>query len=96
LECPLEPESQTNVALAALLKMRTPAFLARLRRSFQPKRVVSISGKLDHLLSGLTEIDLSCELVTDSGKSFALDGGAPDQSIARLRDVLATSKVVSR
>ncbi len=88
LECPLEPESKSENALAALLKARMPAFLARLRRSFQPKRLISISGKLDLLLTGLTEKDLSCELVTDSGKSFALDGGAPEQSMARLRDAL--------
>src|SRR5215475_9257188 len=29
LECPLEPESRNNAAVAALLKARMPAFLAR-------------------------------------------------------------------
>jgi len=96
LECPLEPESKNEAALTALLKARMPSFLARLRRSFQPKRVVSISGKLDPSLTGLTKTDLSCELVTDSGKSFALDGVAPKQSMARLREALVAARAASR
>src|SRR5579863_4119063 len=55
LECPLEPESRNDPKLAALLKARMPAFLARLRRSFQPKRAALISSKLDPLFAGLTE-----------------------------------------
>src|SRR6202012_115633 len=31
LECPLEPESRSDAAVAALLKARMPAFLTRLR-----------------------------------------------------------------
>jgi hypothetical protein len=96
LECPLEPESRSEAALAELLKARMPAFLARLRRSFQPKRVASISSKLDPFFAGLTEKDLSCALLSDGGKSFALDGPAADKAIERLREALAATKAFGR
>lgn len=88
LECPLEPESRNEAALAALLKARMPAFLARLRRSFQPKRVVTISSKLDLSFVGLGEKELGCELLSDGGKSFALDVGPAEQAVAKLRHIL--------
>ena len=88
LECPLEPESRNEAALAALLKARMPAFLARLRRSFQPKRVVTISSELDLLFVGLGKQDLGCELLSDGGKSFALGGASAGQAVEKLRQVL--------
>jgi hypothetical protein len=96
LECPLEAESKNEAALAALLKARMPAFLARLRRSFQAKRVASISSKLDPFFAGLTEKDFGCALLSDGGKSFALDGSSPEESIQRLRQALAAMKGVAR
>jgi hypothetical protein len=96
LECPLEPESRNDAALTALLKARMPAFLARLRRSFQPKRVASISSKLDPFLTGLTERELGCTLVSDGGKSFALDGPAPEKEIEKLRAAHAAARSVAR
>jgi hypothetical protein len=96
MECPLEPESRKDVALAALLKARMPAFLARLRRSFMPKRVASISSKLDPLFAGLTETDLGCTLVSNGGKSFAFDGADPQQEIERLRQAHAAARAASR
>ena len=96
MECPLEPESRNEAALTALLKARMPAFLARLRRSFQPKRVASISSKLDPLFAGLTEKDLGCTLVSDGGKSFAFDGAEPEQAIEGLRQAHAEAKAASR
>ena len=96
LECPLEPESRNDAALAALLKARMPAFLARLRRSFQPKRVASISSKLDPFLTGLTEKDLGCTLVSDGGRSFAFDGPAPEKEIEKLREAHAAARSVAR
>ncbi len=92
LECPLEPESRNEAAISALLKARMPAFLARLRRSFQPKRVASISSKLDPVLAGLTEKDLGCALVSDGGKSFALDGPSPEKEIEKLREAHAAAR----
>ena len=96
LECPVEPELRTVAALAALLKARMPAFLARLRRSFQPKRVASISSKLDPFLSGLTEKELGCALLSDGGKSFALDGPSPDEEIEKLRKAHAAARAGAR
>ncbi|HEX3121064.1 MAG TPA: hypothetical protein VHP80_18340 [Candidatus Acidoferrum sp.] len=94
LECPLEPESRNADALAALLKARMPAFLARLRRSFQPKRVASISSELDLSLVGLGEKDLGCELLSDMGKSFALNGASAERAIEKLRQVLGANVAV--
>jgi hypothetical protein len=96
LECPLEPEARSGAALATLLGARMPAFLARLRRSFQPKRVASISSQLDPFLSGLTEKDLGCALLSDGGKSFALDGSLPEKEVEKLRDAHAAARAVSR
>lgn len=96
LECPLEPESRNESALRTLLKARTQAFLARLRRSFQPKRVALISSKLDPLFAGLTEADLGCTLLSDCGRSFALDAAASELETERLRQALAAAKVVAR
>jgi hypothetical protein len=96
LECPLEPESRNEAALAALLKARMPAFLARLRRSFQPKRMASVSSKLDPFLAGLTEKELGCALLSDGGKSFALDGPSPDEEVKKLREAHAVARAVAR
>ncbi|MBV8515016.1 MAG: hypothetical protein JO260_06925, partial [Acidobacteria bacterium] len=89
-------ESRNDPTLAALLKARMPAFLARLRRSFQPKRAALISSKLDPLFAGLTEADLGCTLLNDGGKSYALDAAAPAAEIERLRQALAAARAVSR
>jgi hypothetical protein len=96
MECPLEPESQIEAAISTLLKARMPAFLARLRRSFQPKRVASISSKLDRVLAGLTEKELGCALVSDGGKSFALDGSSPEQAVEKLREAHAAARAAGR
>ena len=96
LECPLGPESRNDSAVTALLKARMPAFLARLRRSFQAKRVAPISSKIDALFTGLTDADLGCTLLSDGGRSFALDGTVGEQEVERLRQALIATKSVSR
>jgi hypothetical protein len=96
LECPLEPESRNEAAISALLKARMPAFLARLRRSFQPKRVASISSRLDPVLAGLTEKELGCALLTDGGKAFSLDGPAPEKEIEKFREAHAAARAAVR
>jgi hypothetical protein len=95
LECPLEPESRNEGVLAALLKTRKPAFLARLRRSFQPKRIASISSQLDAFFADMTEKDLCCALLSDGGKAFALDGASAGPAIEKLRLAL-TANVAAR
>jgi hypothetical protein len=96
LECPLDPESRNDAALATLLKARMPAFLARLRRSFQPKRIASISSKLDSFFAGLTEKDLGCALLGDGGKAYAFDGPAADAEVERLRRDHAIARAAPR
>jgi hypothetical protein len=96
LECPLEAESRNEAAVAGLLKARMPAFLARLRRSFQPKRVAAISSRLDPFFAGLTEKELGCALVSDGGKAFALDGPAAEKEIEKLRAAHAAARAAAR
>jgi hypothetical protein len=96
LECPLEPESRNDAALATLLKARMPAFLARLRRSFQPKRVASVSSKLDPFLAGLTEKELGCAMLGDVGKAYAFDGPSADAEVERLRQDHAIARAAAR
>ena len=96
LECPLEPESRNEAALTTLLKARMPAFLARLRRSFVPKRVALISSKLDPLFAGLTENDLGCTLLSDNGKSFAFDCADSTGEIERFRQSHAAARAAAR
>ncbi len=96
LECPLEPESRNDAAISALLNARMPAFLARLRRSFQPKRVASISSKLDPFFAGLTEKELGCALLSDGGKAFALDGPSPEREMEKLREAHAAARPAAR
>lgn len=94
LECPLEPQSRDGAARDALLRSRMPAFLARLRRSFRPKRVAYISGALVPLFASLTEADLRCALVKDSEQPFSLDGDSSMQAAERLRGALAPAATV--
>jgi hypothetical protein len=88
LECPLNPESDDPAAVAGLLRSRIPAFLARVRRSLRPRRIVPISGFLEPLLESLRETEVGCPVVLDGGKPFALDLGT-DDVVARLSEVLA-------
>ena len=72
------------------------AFLARLRKSFVPKRVAAISSRLDPFFAGLTEKELGCALVSDGGKAFALDGPAAEKEIEKLRAAHAAARAAAR
>jgi len=95
-ECPLEPPSREGATRDDLLRSRMPAFLARLRRSFRPKRIACISGALGPLFASLTETDLGCALLSDQGLPFVLDGAVPSQAVERLRGALTSAPAVVR
>jgi hypothetical protein len=96
LECPLEGGVNHPSAVRELLTSRLPALLARIRRSLRPKRIVPISLALTPLLESLTAATLGCVVLLDAGKPFALDGETPDQTAARLRDVLSGNAAPAR
>ena len=57
-----------------------PALLARIRRSLKPKRIVLISRLLEPLLASMREADTGCPVIlSDGGKSFALDGAGRER-----------------
>jgi hypothetical protein len=95
-ECPLEAAVRDGAPRDALLASRLRLFLARLRRSFRPKRVACISSVLGSLFVPLTETDLGCKLVSDAGQPFALDGVGAMQAAERLRGALAAAAATAR
>jgi hypothetical protein len=90
LECPLNADLGDPAEVQALLRSRLPLLLARIRRSFRPKRVAPISSLLSPLLASLTEKELGCAIVLDGGKPFALDGAAPERAAMRLGQAWAS------
>jgi hypothetical protein len=90
LECPLENAAQTSDReQEALLRERTTAVAARIRRSLKPKRAILLSDELLPLLDRLSSAELGCPLILDGGKPFALDRIEDNSSLARLRQALA-------
>ncbi len=59
LECPLDPDSGAS-GPHGLLERHLPQAMARIRRSFKPKRVLVISPELKPFLAQLTESALGC------------------------------------
>jgi hypothetical protein len=96
LECPLNPGVRGSIAVQALLQSRLPAWLARVRRSLRPRRVVPISRFLEPLIASLKDGELGCPLVLDSGKPFALDAAGSREVAARLSQALAPSPPAAR
>jgi hypothetical protein len=94
LECPLE---ETNSGrLRELVEDWLPATLTRIRRSLKPKRVVLISRRLAFAVASFQSANLNCALVLDDGKSFSLDGDAPEDVVERLQQAITASSAVGR
>jgi hypothetical protein len=96
LECPLERGPNDVAGARERLDQRLPAALARIRRSWKPKKLVPISQLLEPLLGSLSQVDLGCRIVLDGHKPFALDGDAADQAITRLREALSVVSAPGR
>jgi hypothetical protein len=95
LDCPFEPNGDPG-SLQRLLQERLPGVLARVRRSWKPKRLVPTAEALAPSLGALERANLGCAIVLDSDKPFALDGASPEQAIGRLRLALAAASTASR
>src|SRR5712664_4948242 len=85
LECPLEDGARGRTQ--ELIANRLPAVLTRIRRSLKPKRLAPISGVLEQFLPALASGELSCTILLDHDKPFALDGNASSEALRLLRDV---------
>jgi hypothetical protein len=85
LECPLENGARGRTQ--ELIANRLPAVLTRIRRSLKPKRLAPISSALEQFLPALASGELSCAILLDQDKPFALDGDASSEAMGRLRDV---------
>jgi hypothetical protein len=85
LECPLENGARGRTQ--ELIANRLPAVLTRIRRSLKPKRLAPISVVLEQFLPALASGELSCTILLDQDKPFALDGNASSEALRRLRDV---------
>ena len=71
LECP--GEYRDAAGLRTAMEQRIGATMARIRRSFKPKRVVLLGEELEPFVARFKAADLGAELLlTDSGQPFAL------------------------
>jgi hypothetical protein len=88
LECPVE--DGVGGKIQELIGNRLPAVSTRIRRSLKPKRLALISRDLDHFIPAFHSADLNCAILLDKAKPFALDGDAPAEASARLRDAVTS------
>jgi hypothetical protein len=93
LECPQEHGEVAS--FQKLAAARWPFVLARIRRSLKPKRLTPISQALEPFLAALNSEELSCAILLDQGKPFALDGQTASGAAERLRQAL-TGQSASR
>jgi hypothetical protein len=91
LECPLNAGLSDPVEIQNLLQTRLGLLLARIRRSYRPKRLIPVSTLLSPLLQVLTEKELACTVLLDSGKPFDLEASDADNVATRLRAALAAT-----
>ncbi len=68
LECPAEQD--TNAIPMETVRKRFPATIARIRRSFKPKRLVLLGTHLTEMVPQLVAANLDASLVLRNGKPF--------------------------
>jgi hypothetical protein len=74
LECPVSDAAARREALQA----RLPATLARIRRSYKPKRVVLVGAELAGCVAQLTRANLEAVVVLRKGQPFEWAELSPD------------------
>jgi hypothetical protein len=74
LECPVMDATARMEALQA----RLPATLARIRRSYKPKRVVLVGAELAGCVTRITGANLDAVIVLQRGQPFEWAGLSPD------------------
>jgi len=94
LECPLK--NGEAAIFQQLTAARLPSLLARIRRSLKPRRLALVSRDLEPFLSALNSGELSCAILLDQGRPFALDGQAATEATERLREVLTAQSASVR
>ena len=84
LECPARP-GLTDAQIAQLFQAHLPSTVARLRRSFKPKRIILITQDLLPLLNILQHADIGCPVFPASSSPFFLEDspGAIDFHLSR-------------
>jgi uncharacterized protein YciI len=60
------------------LQRRLPATLARIRRSYKPKRLVLVGSKLSEYVTQITGANLDAVIVLQNGQPFEWAGVGPD------------------
>lgn len=66
LECPVSDSALRREAL----RRRLPSVLARIRRSYKPKRVVLVGAELAEFVTQITAASLDAEIVLHYGRPF--------------------------
>ena len=94
LECPSEGAAGEDVQ--QMLANRLPAVLARIRRSLKPKRLVPLAQALEQFLPVLKSGDLTCAILLDQDKPFAVEADTASDSAKRLREALASPAASAR
>ena len=74
LECPVTDA----MALREALQTRLPATLARIRRSYKPKRLVLVGAEMAGCVTRITGANLDAVVVLHSGKPFEWAELSPD------------------
>ncbi len=73
LDCPVNDAAARREALQA----RLPATLARIRRSYKPKRVVLVGGELSTYVTQIAGANLDAVVVLQNGKPYEWTGVGP-------------------
>jgi hypothetical protein len=90
LECPVG--AGTAPARRAMVETRIPLAMRRIRRSYQPKRLVLFGEELDSFEPGLAGEDLRAEVVRSEGsRAFRLVELAPGSLAARVGTAASAS-----
>jgi len=90
LECPLDDrvsESKSSV----LLENQLPATLARVRRSFKPKRLLLISSDLHELADKIRRANLECPVLPSPSGAFLTTLSPSESDLQAFRSALAIS-----
>jgi len=93
LECPSEGGKDDDPHLIA---NRLPVVLTRIRRSLKPKRLVPLAQALEQFLAVLKSGELTCAILLDRDKPFAVEADTTSESAKRLREALASPAASAR
>ena len=88
LECPVEP-GLSDSQVAQVLEAHLPRSIARLRRSFKPRRIILISADLLGVLGALQNADLGCPVFPASSSPFSLEGSPRVMDFSSARQAVA-------